>query len=49
LRDMPVLREDSVDITSFFNFYGKLKESQKINNPVLIKKASWWDKFTGRK
>ena len=50
LKDAPALRDDyRVDFTIFTNFNGSIEGSKRINDPILYKKASWWDKFIGRK
>ena len=50
LKDAPALKDDyNIDFTLFTNFHGHLKNTKRINDPLLYKKASLWDKILRRK
>jgi hypothetical protein len=44
-----IRNSEGIDITTFYNYYGTVKQTQSINDKILIKKSNFWDRLFRRK
>jgi hypothetical protein len=44
-----IKNSDGIDITTFYNYYGTVKQTQRIDDKILIKKSNFWDRLFRRK